>query len=53
MRRIAAMLFLTVLMVVFAAGCGNIAGGEFIGKWVNNDRAAEQLKLGEVERVLL
>ena len=45
MRRIVAMLFLTVLMGVFAAGCGNITGSEFIGKWVNNDRAAETVEI--------
>jgi len=45
MRRIVAMLFLTVLMVVFAAGCSNITGGEFIGKWVNTTRAAEIVEI--------
>ena len=32
-------------MVVFAAGCGNITGSEFIGKWVNTDRAAETVEI--------
>ena len=45
MRRIVAMLFLTVLMGVFAAGCGNITGSEFIGKWVNNDRVSETTEI--------
>ena len=46
MRRIIAMFFLTVLMVVFAVGCGsNITGSEFVGKWVNNDRAAETVEI--------
>jgi len=43
MRRIVAILFSTVLMGVFTMGCGNIidSGNDFIGKWVNNDRASE------------
>jgi len=47
MRRIVAILFLTVLMGVFAMGCGNIIdrGNEFIGKWINNDRASETTEI--------
>ncbi len=45
MRRIAAILFLIVLMGTFATGCGNITGNEFVGKWVNNDRAAESIEI--------
>nr|WP_092069207.1 hypothetical protein [Dendrosporobacter quercicolus]NSL47387.1 hypothetical protein [Dendrosporobacter quercicolus DSM 1736]SDL87675.1 hypothetical protein SAMN04488502_1011064 [Dendrosporobacter quercicolus] len=45
MRRIVAMLFSTVLMLVFAAGCGNISGGEFTGKWVNSERSAETVEI--------
>ncbi len=45
MRRIVAILSLIVLMGVFAMGCGNIMGNEFIGKWVNNDRASETTEI--------
>lgn len=45
MRRIAAILFLVVLMGILATGCGNIKGNEFIGKWVNNDRSAESIEI--------
>lgn len=45
MRRIVAMLFSAVLMLVFAAGCGNITGGEFTGKWVNSERSAETVEI--------
>ena len=45
MRRLVAILFLIVLMGVFATGCANITGNEFIGNWVNNDRASESLEI--------
>ena len=45
MRRIVAILFLIVLMGVFAMGCGNIMGNEFVGKWVNNDSTSETTEI--------
>ena len=45
MRSIVAILLLTVLMGAFGVGCGNITGSEFIGKWVNSDRAAETVEI--------
>lgn len=45
MRRVVALLLATVLMLIFAVGCGNITGGEFIGKWVNAERPAETLEI--------
>ena len=50
MRRIIAILFLIVFMGVFALGCGNITGSEFIGKWVNNDRASETVEIKRNEQ---
>jgi len=41
MKRIVSILFLICLIGVFAIGCGNTMGNEFIGKWVNNDRSSE------------
>jgi len=47
MKRIVAILFLTVIMGVFAMGCGNIidSGNQFIGKWVNIERASETAEI--------
>lgn len=45
MRRIVAVLSLIVLMGVFTIGCGNIMNNEFIGQWVNNDRASETTEI--------
>lgn len=45
MKRIVATFFLIILMGVLTAGCGNIAGGEFVGKWVINESAAEKVEI--------
>ena len=45
MRRIIGILFLTALLGIFAAGCGNVTGSEFIGKWVNSERDAETIEI--------
>jgi hypothetical protein len=47
MRKRVVILFLAILMGVFTMGCGNIInnGNEFIGKWVNNDRASETTEI--------
>jgi len=45
MKRFTTIIFLTVIMGVVAAGCGNIIGNQFVGNWVNSERAAETLEI--------
>ena len=45
MKRFTTIIFLTVIMGVVAAGCGNITGNQFVGNWVNSERAAETLEI--------
>ena len=45
MRRSITILILVVFMGFIAAGCGNITGNQFIGKWVNSERAAESVEI--------
>jgi len=45
MKRFATIILLTVIMGVIAAGCGNITGNQFVGNWVNSERAAETLEI--------
>lgn len=45
MRRMISILFLAVFIGVFAVGCGNIAGSEFVGQWVRSDRASETTEI--------
>ena len=45
MKRFTTIILLTVIMGVVAAGCGNITGNQFVGNWVNSERAAETLEI--------
>ena len=45
MKSFVSTIFITVIMGVIAVGCGNITGNQFVGNWVNSERAAERLEI--------
>ncbi len=48
MKRFTIIIFFTVIMGVIAVGCGNITSNQFVGNWVNSERAAETLEITRI-----
>jgi hypothetical protein len=45
MKHFTTIILLTAIMGVIAVGCGNVTGNQFVGNWVNSQRAAEILEI--------